>query len=756
MADEELRLPPWLVSLGLVAFLVCALLGISGTRPSSPEGEDAPSDRFSATRAKLTLAKVLEARVPHPTGTKANDDVREGIVKELAELGYSPEQKTEVACSRFGSCGKVTNVLARAGKPGGKAVLLLAHYDSVPAGVGASDDGMGVAVLLEVARSLAMTPGLGGPVMFLFTDGEEAGLLGAEAFVRTHPTLAEIGVVINVEARGSRGASLMFETSDGGAWLTNEFARAAKRPITSSLFYAVYRRMPNDTDLTVFKRAGFPGINLANVAGIEHYHTSLDDLANLSDATLQQHGDTALGLTRRLAGKSELQQMPRSEAVFFDVLGRFVVSWPMSWTPFVVGFSLLVWCAALVIAIRKRIVRARAFVAAIVRFPVVLAIATALGAGAFALLRSRGALATPWPAYSGFGVLVEWGAVLVALVAPLGFGPKRDTWAEWAAVFSWWAVLSAALLRFLPEAVFLTSLPVALAGIIGLVGFVTRRQGVLASAVLAPMCVVTLLWMPVLVLTRDTLGFSLAEAVTLAGALALSTLLPVLVGAELVARRTFLVSSGVLFSIAIAGLLIAPVYNESSPQRMSFALHADTDSKTARWLVDASGGPIPKSVREAGGFDSALVDPEPWFGGWGPETLGGPAPDPNLPAPEWTVVSEGSEGDARHIKAIIRSQRDARMLTLHFPEGVQLDELHVAGLLTAPRARGRSRVSVFTGAGPEGVEVDLIVRGKGHATLSDHSFGLPGIGQKLVDARPPWAVGSQFGDTTVVSRRVDW
>lgn len=756
MADEELRLPSWILTPALLAFLVCALLAVSGTRPNAPLPEDAANERFSATRAKLTLAKVLEERVPHPTGTSANEQVRERIVHELADLGYAPEQKSEVACSRFGSCGKVTNVLARAGKSGGKAVLLLAHYDSVPAGMGASDDGMGVAVLLEVARALAMSAQLPGPVMFLFTDGEEAGLLGAEAFVRTHPTLAEIGVVINVEARGSRGASLMFETSDGGAWLTREFARAANRPLTSSLFYAVYRRMPNDTDLTVFKRVGFPGINLANVGGVEHYHTTLDDLVNLSPATLQHHGDTALALTRRLAGRPELDAVPRSEAVFFDVLGRFVVSWPMSWTPFVVALSLLAWCAALVVAIRKRLVKARDFVAALVRWPIVLALAAAVGAGAFALFRSRGVLPTPWPAYSGFGVITEWSAALIALVAPLLFGPKRDAWAEWAAVFSWWALVSAALLRFLPEAVFMTTLPVATAGVAGLIAFVTRRRAALLCAVILPLCVATLLWIPVLALSRDSLGFSLAEAATLAGAITLTTLSPVLVTTELGARRTLFVSSTALFAVSVVGQLVAPVYTEASPQRMSFAIHSDADTHVSRWLVDASAGPIPKSVREAGSFAPAPVDPEPWFGGWGPETLGAPAPDPGLAAPEWKVVSEGSEGDARHIKAIIRSRRDARMLTLHFPEGVLIDELRVAGLLTGPRARGRSRVTVFTGAGPDGVEVDLIVRGKGHATLSDHSFGLPPSGQKLVDARPAWAVRSQFGDTTVVSHRVDW
>jgi hypothetical protein len=756
MAEDGLRPPPWLLTVALFVFLVGAAMGVAGTRPPSPQPEDAPVERFSGMRDQATLSRILEAGVAHPTGSPANQAVRERIVAELRDLGYAPELQKATSCSRFGSCGHVTNILARGGRPGGRAVLLVAHYDSVPAGMGAADDGMGIAVLLEVARALAMTPALAGPVLFLFTDGEEAGLLGAEAFVKSHPARQEVGVVVNVEARGSRGASLMFETSDGGAWLVRAFSRASKRPLTSSLFYAVYRRMPNDTDLTVFKRVGLPGINLANVGGVEHYHTPLDDLSNLSHATLQHHGDSALGLVRELAGKPELDSPPKSEAVFFDVFGRFVVSWPIGWTPLVVGLGLLTWCGALVLAARARVIRVRAFVTAVLRWPLSVALATAIALGAFSLLRARGLLPTPWPAYSSFGVLVQWGAVLIGVSLPLAFQRTEDAWAEWAAVFCWWAVLTAILMRALPEAVFLTLIPVALAGVFGCVAFLTRREWARVVALLAPVFGAALLFIPVLALSRDTLGLALAEAATAAGALALTTLLPVLSNTLLSARRTLLISSLVLFATVLGGALIAPVYTEASPQRMSIALHQDSDQKRARWLVDASGGPVPMSVRDAAGLDPALVDPEPWFGGWGPEALSGPAPDPNLPAPEWTSKSDGSEKDARVIRASIRSRREAPMLTLHFPPETEILELRVAGVLTAPRQRGRSKVTVFTGAGADGVEVEMTVRSRGHATLSDHSFELPPSGAKIQDARPRSAVRSQFGDTTVVSRRVDW
>ncbi|WP_440064670.1 M28 family peptidase [Streptosporangium sp. OZ121] len=75
-------------------------------------------------------------------------------------------------------------------------VMVAAHYDSAAMGPGASDDGAAVAAMLETVRALRAQEdqeGRGGggnlrnDLVFLMTDGEEDGVLGAEAFVREHP-----------------------------------------------------------------------------------------------------------------------------------------------------------------------------------------------------------------------------------------------------------------------------------------------------------------------------------------------------------------------------------------------------------------------------------------------------------------------------------------------------------------------------------------------------------------------------------------
>ena len=77
-------------------------------------------------------------------------------------------------------------------------------------------------VLVELARIFANMQ-TRNDVIFLVTDGEETGLRGAIAFAERHPLMARVGVVVNVEARGASGPSLMFETGPGNAQLMDSF-----------------------------------------------------------------------------------------------------------------------------------------------------------------------------------------------------------------------------------------------------------------------------------------------------------------------------------------------------------------------------------------------------------------------------------------------------------------------------------------------------------------------------------------------------
>jgi len=212
----------------LIALLLFALLELvvwERLTPPAVRPADAPAAEFSAARAEQSLQRLLAQGQPHPTGSAAQERVRERLLAELEQLGLKPELQSGVACSPEGICAELHNVLAElpgAGVPGSQPsgtghrepaprVLLSAHYDSVPSGPGAGDDGQSVATLLEIGRALRAEPTSSG-TWLLFTDGEELGLLGARLFAAEHPLLEQLHISLNLEARGNRGPSLMFET----------------------------------------------------------------------------------------------------------------------------------------------------------------------------------------------------------------------------------------------------------------------------------------------------------------------------------------------------------------------------------------------------------------------------------------------------------------------------------------------------------------------------------------------------------------
>jgi len=313
---QEAPHPEFRVLITLAILAAIFFLSLEGLRPPAAEPPSVPASQFSAGRAREVLHRLVGDGIPHPTGSAANDVVRGRVIAELTALGYAPQVQTGFSCDEYGTCATVKNVLARLdGTESGAAVLLAAHYDSVAAGPGASDDGVGTATVLEIARALKTVPALRNSVIFLIDDGEEAGLLGARVFVDQNAWAKEVRAAVNVEARGTSGPSVMFETGSANEWVVRLYAKNALRPATSSIFYTAYKQLPNDTDFTVFKAAGYQGVNFAFIGDEPHYHTPLDNFENANAASLQHQGDNALPMVLAL-GNADLANAPQSEAVF--------------------------------------------------------------------------------------------------------------------------------------------------------------------------------------------------------------------------------------------------------------------------------------------------------------------------------------------------------------------------------------------------------------------------------------------------------
>ena len=454
--------PHWTAALTVAFLTAVCWWSVAQVDPPSVVPATAAATEFSAERAVVHLRAF--ARVPHPVGTKAHDDVRDYILQQLSALGVQPEVQTATVVSpRWGSpynAATVQNIVARLpGTASTRAVMLSGHYDSVSAGPGASDDGHAVAAELETLRALRPGPRLRNDVIFLFTDSEEGGLLGAKAFLEHHPLAKQVGLVLNFEARGTSGPGMLFETSEGNGKLIREFAAAAPHPVTSSLSYEAYKLLPNDTDLTFFKRAGLAGLGFAYVNDVAYYHTQYDDLAHLDPRSLQQEGDYALALARRF-GNLDLRDLAGADATYFVVPFIGCIVYPVSWSLPLAVFAALLFAGVAALGISKRWLTVGGTLAAFCGLLLTMVIASAAVGVMWSLAKGQGA--GVWQAFAGdpyhAGVYrLASVALAVALTSALfALVQKRVRVLNlWAGALLCWLLLALATSVFMPGATYL-------------------------------------------------------------------------------------------------------------------------------------------------------------------------------------------------------------------------------------------------------------------------------------------------------------
>lgn len=331
----------------LLSIVIAAWSAWSAQKTPPAQPASIATTEFSAARAMQHLSWI--AAEPHPTGSAAAAKVRDQLVHHLQQAGLQVSVQRGQAAAEYGKgdgrgvrAANVENVVAVL--PGRDrslpAVLLMAHYDTVPHSPGAADDGLGVAVMLEISRALQGDVRQR-DVVFLFTDAEEAGLLGARAFFASHPLSSRIGTVINLEARGSSGRAVLFETGPGNAALLSTFAKLAPQPLGNSLTGFVYRYMPNGTDFTVPAQKGIPGLNFAIIGSQIDYHAATASVANLDPGSVQHMGAQVLPLVRQLASSATLPTTTH-DAIYSDLPGGWMISVP-TWSGWcVLAFGLLV------------------------------------------------------------------------------------------------------------------------------------------------------------------------------------------------------------------------------------------------------------------------------------------------------------------------------------------------------------------------------------------------------------------------------
>ncbi len=321
--------------------------------PASTVDDDPDATAWSTARVRDQIAEI--AAEPHPMGSDAIARVRNHIVDELADVRVGTELQATTAPNWYGASPAtvdVVNVLARIpGTAPTGTVAIVGHYDTVPTTPGANDNSSSIAIMLEIARAITAGDRLRNDIVLVFTDGEEPSeRFGSTAFVEGHRWGSDIDVVVNLEAIGSGGASLLVEMHGPETWMIDRYVDAVPYPAAFAFITDVTALIGgSNSDFATFRDAGVPGIELAYLRGSSIYHTPSDAPDRLSDRTLHQHGTNALALLRHL-GDSDLDADRDASGRVFLTIGRGTVVRYPTW----VGAGLLVaGGGALVLAMRR-------------------------------------------------------------------------------------------------------------------------------------------------------------------------------------------------------------------------------------------------------------------------------------------------------------------------------------------------------------------------------------------------------------------
>ncbi|AZJ32831.1 Peptidase family M28 [Tenacibaculum mesophilum] len=314
---------------------------------------------FSIDNALYHLKNISQK--PHHTGSEEHKNVQNYLVQELQKLNLEPEIQYQTAINKKWRAATTTeNIIAKIkGTENGKALLLLTHYDSNPhSSLGASDAGSGVVTILEGIRAyLAANKTPKNDIIILFSDAEELGLLGAQAFVENHPWAKDVGLVLNFEARGSGGSSYMLmETNGKNKTLLTEFLNANPNyPAANSLMYDVYKKLPNDTDLTVFREKGnINGFNFAFIDDHFDYHTEQDSYERLNRETLLHQADYFTTSLNYFANADLTNLNSDTDYIYVNFPFTKLLTYPFSWVLPMLIIAFLLFIVLVVVGIYKK------------------------------------------------------------------------------------------------------------------------------------------------------------------------------------------------------------------------------------------------------------------------------------------------------------------------------------------------------------------------------------------------------------------
>jgi len=674
-----------------------------------------PAPRFSLDNARAHVQMLAGTIGSRPVGSAESARARQYIIDQLGVYGFDVRvQEIDARRSDIGATAHVSNIIAV--KPGAErsAIGLVSHYDSSPDAPGAADDALGVAVSLEAARVLGARTDRRHTLFILVTDGEEAGLMGAAGLTTDRDVMDRLQAYVNVEATGNGGTSMLFESGPANAWILKPWARRAPHPRGMSAAIEIYRRLPNDTDFSIFKRHDIPGLNFAAVDDSYAYHTARDTPDRLGSDTIL---DTGENVVETLAALDALDIRARDGAfytTFFDIGRTVALSWGpgVSWLIAAAALTcgMLAWFRTLAASVRM-LGRWRWILDAVWTLVGTALVAIAMVGGTW-LLRASRSVYHPWYARPGrmfflmiaLGVLGGWIAARAgALLPSRAHGPRHPVFV-WSVTLPLWVALAGFMASTAPSAGYMWTLPLLVAGA-GLLAIPLDKAAAVRAVSVVILAVAGTLWLRD---TLDLLRFIVAVlgrlpvitpvwvyAVVMLGAGAM--VVPPLVAAVASGRPVpapALATAGLFVVVVVAGGLAyaAPAYTYDAPQRRYARVFVEPDAATATYEVASQEPGIDLDAGAPGGWtrvtDTARGSvPWPRFGM--PFVFRTTAPSPGPPPATVTAFTLKPVAGGTELTMSVSPQAPGLTVIFITPESVEPARSNLPG--GEQRGRWRAR-----------------------------------------------------------------
>jgi len=722
-----------------------AFAGVAPLLSPATPSEDAVAG-FSMDRARDDLAFV--AASPHPMGSAEQAAVEAYLVQELTAVGLDPqvdEQRVTMAPDAPNSVwtGTVRNIVARiegTGPDADQAVLLAAHYDSVPAAAGAGDNGAGVVSVLAAMRLLASGPPPRHDVIVAFVDGEEHEMLGSLALVESAGWLGDVRVVVNTEGVGNAGRVTPALTTPENGWALRQYLDVATSPVVYSAFGAPLNATGQGADLGRYQEVVPAGLELVVVGGLPAYHAGTDSAAGMHEGTMAEYGTTVVALARQLS-QADLGSVEQPNLVAFTVVRGVTVAYPSTWS---LPLALLAAAGVVaVIGLARR--RGRITLPRVILSWLGLGLAGLAGIVAATGLWLAARAIDPRLSDALQGGVYERTPYILAAVAAGAVGVLLVLWPLLArcgalevvaGALVGWSLMALLLAAVLPDAAYAATWPLLAA---------TAGFGVLASAERSPrvtLATVTLAALPAVLLISPLVALYFLLSARFELMLPVATPLPMLwvvlaltlvLPLALVARprsgwRPPAVAGAITMALVAVGAMVSA--GSSGPRPDLLVYHADADTGTARWVaLPAELDTYTRQVAETG-WTPTQFEASP-FHQAGETEPASAAPAPPVPAdargPAVTVTSDVATARGRELTVDVTAPSGSSAVTIDARSGDGIQAIAVNGKDMPAAATGAPasvRVVAFSPQGSIPVKVTVPAGSDVELAIGSYTLGL--------------------------------